>query len=310
MLEIVDGCSRDLKISGQFKSMALSIFSLQSLRITLPRWNQTLSLCSCRRMTTPSKSNEVYEELGLPRPPKRPITPYLQFTASVTDVPTGRYTTERAAVIAKIWRSLSNPEKEKYFRRYEEAKAKYYQELQEYKNKLGDEQLKLVKFLKQQRRTLEKLEQKSKKKISSNKEARKSFEKPKFPISGYLMFVEDNAHKFNRSDPDFFSRAGKAWKNLSEAKREEYKQKYHLAREAHQLRLIEWELKMVDIGRFDLVRKRTLTLLAKSKNTEATTKNTEATTKNMEAVNKNTEVETKNTEVETKKTGWDGEHRG
>ncbi|KAF2361992.1 High mobility group box domain [Trinorchestia longiramus] len=281
--------------------MALSIFSLQSLRITLPRWNQTLSLCSSRRMTTPSKSNEVYEKLGLPSPPKRPLTSFLRFTLDARkEVSTSTH--NKVAAISEMWRSLSDPEKEKYSKQYEEAKAKYDQELQEYKNKLGDEQLKQIELLKKQKKTLKKLERQSRKEKILIKEARNSLGKPKVPISGYLMFVEDNAHKFNRSEPGFCSRAGKAWKDLSEAKREEYQQKNRLAREAHQLRLIEWEQKMVDIGRFDLIRKGTLTRAYAATNTEAATKNIQAATKNTKAGTKKTKAANKNTEAGTKNT--------
>ncbi|XP_018012979.1 transcription factor A, mitochondrial [Hyalella azteca] len=211
------------------------------------------------------KSTTVFEELGLPEPPKRPISPFINFSAAVRkDLLTGKSLGERSLELSKKWESLPLGEKNKYLKRYDEEKAKYLADKESYQKSIGKEQLAQIKLLKQRRKLEQQIELEIKKKKLTQKEDSFVFGKPKVPLNSFFLYLNEVSQQGETLNQEFISKKSREWKALGVEGQEQYRLRASKLRDDYNRDLQKWETKMIKEGRNDLVRKSTLASVLKN----------------------------------------------
>ncbi|KAG0725138.1 Transcription factor A, mitochondrial [Chionoecetes opilio] len=195
----------------------------------------------------------VAEQLGLPEPPKRPLTPHVQFIKDRIEDMIKKYpnSSSQEVFIKTLdhWRALSILEKDKWTSEYGKEKEIYNTVYKAYIEKLSPSQLDSIKALKKKR-----LEDKAKRQLRRDKKKEsEELGKPKYPGNGFFLYTS-TLDRGEASAKEFVTGAAQRWHRLPEETQSVYREKAKKLTEEYQQQLRQWEVKMAKIGRVDLVR--------------------------------------------------------
>merc|ERR1719204_2512815 len=171
-----------------------------------------------------------------PNCPKRPLSAYMLWMASVREEVAEQHPnysiTDVAKKLGKMWKSVTDKEKEQYISQASALKAAYVKKMEKYKASSS--------YAKHQKALAE----------YKAKAQRKPFKKdpnaPKRPLSGYMIFVNAVRDKVVNDNPDMkvtdvLREIGGMWRDLSESDKQFYqakavklKAKYEMELEAYQ----------------------------------------------------------------------------
>ncbi|KAK8732961.1 hypothetical protein OTU49_006682 [Cherax quadricarinatus] len=200
-----------------------------------------------------SYKKTIAEKLGLPEPPKKPISNYFHFLEHhredvLKEFPDLRQK-EVITKLSHLWQNLSPAEKEEWTQKSEREKAAYDIQYINYVKMMNPKDLNKMK----------KLEKKLKnKKQQKYIRRRKNIEgeklgKPKLPNSPFMMFLELlKIPELSRKE--FSLEAGRRWQSLPEDEKKVFLEKARKERDQYERELTEWEAKMAKEGRYDLLR--------------------------------------------------------
>lgn len=195
----------------------------------------------------------VAEQLGLPEPPKRPLTPHVRYIKEQLEENMKRFPTLSSQEVfiktLDIWKSLSTLEKSKWTTEYGREKEIYDVNYKAYMEKLSPSQVENIKKLKKKRS-----EDKTKRQVRRDKKKESELlGKPKYPGNAFLLYVS-SLDRGEASAKEFVTAAATNWHKLPEQTQKVYRDKAKKLLEEYQQQLLQWENKMVKQGRIDLVR--------------------------------------------------------
>ncbi|XP_059617164.1 transcription factor A, mitochondrial [Phlebotomus argentipes] len=199
----------------------------------------------------------VEERVGLPRKPKKPLTPYFRYMMEIRPKMLAENknwsVNELVQNIARQWKAVDEASKKKYEEDYKRDQALYLQKRAQYESKLTEEQRENIQLMKE---TMAEAKEKRayRKKI-------KDLGKPKKPQSPFLKFLNEQKAK-NPHTPgsyqEWLSSNSAKWIALSEKQRDTYIQSSHDEMQKYREELIKWEKNMVKLGHVDVVRQEAL----------------------------------------------------
>lgn len=195
----------------------------------------------------------VAQQLGLPEPPKRPLAPHVRFIKDRLEEFNKRYPTlSSQEVFTKTldhWKSLSSLEKSKWTSEYNREREVYNAVYKAYVQKLTPSQLESIKALKRKRS-----EDKAKR-LSRRDKKRESEDlgKPKYPGNAFFLYIS-TLERGDLTGKEFVKTAAEKWHSLPERTQQVYREKAKRMLDQYNEDLRQWEAKMVQKGRLDLVR--------------------------------------------------------
>lgn len=220
------------------------------------------------------RKKSITEQLGIPCPPKRPLTPYIRFLVhSQADLrrkfPDVKYK-EVCKKVLHLWQNLSFDEKNEWSLAYKKEKAVYDAKYKDYLMMLTPEQTQRIKELKfklseEKRRVSDKKiiimkgkewQQEYKFESLSREQKKKKNEelgKPKAPRTAFALFLISYMDK-NAPVKNILTEAASKWKSLPPETQQEYHLKAKEQRKIYECELTDWEAKMLKAGRTDLIR--------------------------------------------------------
>ncbi|KAG7177082.1 transcription factor A, mitochondrial-like [Homarus americanus] len=216
----------------------------------------------------------IAQELGLPEPPKRPVTPYIRFLVHHQEGLRRKSPQLSMREIGKTvlhkWENLTFEEKSEWSQAYERDKAVYDVRYMDYMKSLSPQQIKSMKELKL-KRSEEKLRQvedkvkvlevktkreegklKAQLRLKKKREC-KELGKPKSPITAFALYI-NSLEEENASFKDILIVGATKWHTLPKETQDWYLEKAKEQREEYQHDLLDWEITMFKKGRRDLVR--------------------------------------------------------
>lgn len=166
----------------------------------------------------------IQQKLGLPLSPKKPIVPFFRYMIEirksvVAQNPTLK-TTEHVKLISRMWKSLDDTKKEKYYIAHQNEYITYCEKLAEYNRTVTKQDKQTVK--EKRKDIIEEIEKR--KYIRLQRKKSLALGKPKKPLSGFLKFLEVQADRQpNEKYHEYLRRKSFEWKNLSESQKEVFK---------------------------------------------------------------------------------------
>ncbi|XP_045101804.1 transcription factor A, mitochondrial-like [Portunus trituberculatus] len=195
----------------------------------------------------------VAQQLGLPEPPKRPLAPHVRFIKDRIEDITKQYPKlSSQEVFTKTldnWKSLNSLEKSKWTSEFNREKELYNALYKAYVEKLSPSQLESIKALKRKR-------SEDKAKRMSRREKKRESEdlgKPKYPGNAFFLYIS-TLERGDSTGKEFVKAAAEKWHSLPERTQQIYREKAKKMLEEYNEELCQWEAKMVQKGRVDLVR--------------------------------------------------------
>lgn len=168
--------------------------------------------------------SEIEQKLGLPVKPAKPLTVFFRYMIEIRPKIAAQNpslkTTEVTKLIAKMWKSLDETEKEKYYEALQHEKIAYEEQMAEYaKLSSKDNKRKVEEIRKELKEEIEK-----RKNVRSLRKKALEFDKPKRPSHPFWKFLQTH---FDRQPTenykDYIQRKSSEWKSLSESEKEIYK---------------------------------------------------------------------------------------
>ncbi|KAM3965791.1 mitochondrial transcription factor A [Aphomia sociella] len=207
----------------------------------------TLQICNYTK-----KSAE--EKLGIEKP-KRPLTPYFKFMTQMRPAllakNPGITSKEAVAWTSKHWQELDAETKTQMVKEYEKDMEDYKKIKQIYESSLTEQQKTDIKQLKEEMTAA-----KEKRKLKAEY---KELGRPKKPMSSYFLFVQTRKEAFQGKNMKEYQEKMKAeWLKLTESERFKYEKQAQELMNKYKKDIEAWELKMITIGRTDLVRAKPL----------------------------------------------------
>ncbi|GFR74404.1 mitochondrial putative transcription factor A [Elysia marginata] len=163
---------------------------------------------------------------------------------------------EIVAIASKRWKSVDPEEKSHLAMQRKELFKKYKEDMKNYLDNMTPEEMKLEERKKQQI------------KAKKLKTARRELGMPKMPASPFCCFMAEHYPQYAGEEnvTQIFKRLRANWNNLSEADKEKYTQQSLRRSETYRDEMERWEKEMMELGRFDVIRKSTLLRLAMGNN--------------------------------------------
>ncbi|XP_008578366.1 PREDICTED: transcription factor A, mitochondrial [Galeopterus variegatus] len=186
--------------------------------------------------------------------PKKPLTSYLRFSQEQLPIFKAHNpdvkNTELIRKIAELWRELPDAEKKVYEDAYKADWQAYKEEINRIQEQLTPSQIiSLEKEIMQKR---------LKKKSLIKKRELTMLGKPKRPRSAYNIFVSESFQEAkDGSSQAKLKTVNENWKNLSSSQKQVY---FQLAKDdkiRYDNEIKSWEEQMVEVGRSDLLRRKT-----------------------------------------------------
>ncbi|KAK0088706.1 hypothetical protein PV325_010974 [Microctonus aethiopoides] len=201
-------------------------------------------------------SRTLEKQLGLPPKPKRPLSPFIQYTQDQRSIILAQNpnisVTDAMKVMAKNWKSVDEAEKAKMKAIYSNKMENYTKEMMLYKLSLTDEQKNMFHSA---RSKLEISEEKNK-----MKSRLKELGRPKRPPTIFVLYMLSRLHSRpkNTKFPDWLSEIGKEYVNLPAELKLKFQNESEKLREQYKTELEDWESKMIKMGHIDVIRRRVL----------------------------------------------------
>ncbi|XP_023937222.1 transcription factor A, mitochondrial [Bicyclus anynana] len=230
-------------ITGNYKNILLGRTS----------WLSPIQICTYTR-----KSAE--EKLGIEKP-KRPLTPFFKFMTQMRPAllakNPGISSKEAITWTSKHWQQLDSETKSQMNKEYEKDMEDYKKIKEIYMSSLTEQQKDDIKRVKEEMSAA-----KEKRKLKAEY---KELGRPKKPMSSYLLFTQTRKESFKGKQLKEYQETIKnEWLKLTESERVKYEKQAQDLMNKYKKDLEAWELKMVAIGRSDLVQQKTLRQKAKS----------------------------------------------
>ncbi|KAF2360614.1 High mobility group box domain [Trinorchestia longiramus] len=261
------------------------------------------------RDATAHSKKSIAEELGLPKPPTKPLLPFTRYMSMGHKEYPHLSWTERIRVLSDNWNKQSPEERAQRLKDYYEEKKEFQLKYKAYLSQLTPEQVRSLEEAVDRRK-------KVKESTKGKREKKKELEKlgrPKHPNNCFVLFLSS----LKSSDPsvsqehnkEFLAYASAKWKALPETERKRYKEEGERRMRQYEEEIALWEQRMVRIGRPELVRKCSVlhTDASASSSFKAQTPETKAasgapsSTPTQSLVEESTDVQTHNASLESKR---------
>ncbi|XP_039862244.1 transcription factor A, mitochondrial isoform X2 [Simochromis diagramma] len=216
-------------------------------------------------------------------PPKRPLNGYMRYVQQQKPI-MARQNPEIKAVdliktIAQQWRSLSPEQKQPFQEASLRAREQFKVDLERYQAQLTPAQL--------QQQAQEKRQRRAKRKAIRKKRELTNLGKPKRPRSPFNIFMSEHFEEAKGITSQAKMKSLlEDWRNLFSHQKQVYTQLAEDDKIRYKNEMKSWEDHMVDIGREDLIRERTLS--TKKKPAARAKKATKKVTKKAKTVKKAT----------------------
>lgn len=206
-------------------------------------WLNPVQLCNYTR-----KSAE--EKLGLDKP-KRPLTPYFKFMAQMRPAllskNPGITSKEAIAWTSKHWHQLDVETKSQLAKEYEKDLEDYKKIKALYEASLTEDQKENIKKVKEEMNTA-----REKKKL---KAVYKELGRPKKPMTSYFLYVKSRNDTFKPGElKEYHDKVKIDWQKLPKSEKEKFEKQADELMRKYKKDLEAWELKMISMGRLELVR--------------------------------------------------------
>ncbi|CAH2092759.1 unnamed protein product [Euphydryas editha] len=233
-------------ITGNYKNIVLG-------RTT---WLNQIQICNYTK-----KSAEA--RLGIEKP-KRPLTPFFKFMTQMRPAllakNPGISSKEAIAWSSKHWQELDNETKTQMLKEYEKDLEDYKKIKEIYESSLTEQQKEDIKRVKEEMAVA-----KEKRRLKAEY---KEMGRPKKPMSSYFLYAQSRNDTFKSNElKEYQERVKRDWLKLPESERVKYEKQAQELMNKYKKDLEAWELKMLSIGRSDLVRQKPLRQ-KKTKNTK------------------------------------------
>ncbi|XP_028162102.1 transcription factor A, mitochondrial [Ostrinia furnacalis] len=190
------------------------------------------------------------ERLGIEKP-KRPLTPFFKFMAQLRPAllakNPGITSKEAIAWSSKHWQELDSETKSQMVKEYEKDFEDYKKIKEMYEKSLTDQQKEDIKKLKEELAAA-----KEKRKLKAEY---KELGRPKKPMSSYFLFVQSKKDQFTgKHMKEFQEKVKEDWLKLPGTERVKFEKQALDLMNKYKKDMDAWELRMLGIGRSDLVR--------------------------------------------------------
>jgi len=208
-----------------------------------------LTLSTTKAFSTCESAHKKHsdEKLDVPEPPQMPTRPYFKFIKENKDFMSHLPWSERQGLLGEKYEQLSSEEKSRRMKEFADEKIEYQQNYITYVSSLTPEQAENLK------NKVPKTKEKSKKHLKTEQKVlEKSLGKPSRPVNGFVNFwlnMDSSEKKYTIKE------AGELWKLKSEKERNGLNANYLKEVEMYKHELLQWEEKMFNEGRDDLIRK-------------------------------------------------------
>ncbi|CAG4951614.1 unnamed protein product [Colias eurytheme] len=200
-----------------------------------------------------STKKSAEERLGIEKP-KRPLTPFFKFMAQMRPALLAKNPSisskEAISWTSKHWQQLDSETKSQMTKEYEKDLEDYKKIKELYQASLTEEQKEDIRKMKEEMALA-----KEKRKL---KQEHKELGRPKKPMSSYILYMMSRNDKSSESR-DFKTHQQKVkadWVKLTESERNKFEKQAADLMAKYRKDLEAWELKMISIGRSDLVRQK------------------------------------------------------
>ncbi|XP_068439388.1 transcription factor A, mitochondrial-like [Clinocottus analis] len=187
--------------------------------------------------------------------PKRPMNAYLRYAVQQRPV-IFRYNPELKGVdvtrqIAQQWRTMDPKQKQPFQEAFVQAREQYKVDHQRYKAQLSPAQV--------QQQVLERKQRLAKRKAIRKKRENTTMGKPKRPRTPWNIFMSEHFEEAKGTTaPVKLKSLHEDWKKLSSHQKQVYTQLAQDDKIRYKNEITAWENHMIEIGREDLIRERTL----------------------------------------------------
>jgi len=231
------------------------LFSFNSLANCRSVLSSRAALICCEEQKA-SITHKALEKLGIPIPPKKPLSPYIRFAQEIRpkiiqnepDIKP----TDVLKRIAYEWQQCDPEKKKSLQKEYLMEMESYIVTNEKYKGTITPEQQNLLQSVKEKKKRA--------KALSRLNEKKESLGKPKKPITAFLKFMlekkadRDESIKYST----WLSGIAKEWEQMPEGIKEEYKKHGEQELQRYRSDLLVWEESMLRQGHIDVVRNKEL----------------------------------------------------
>ncbi|KAL0821624.1 hypothetical protein ABMA28_005069 [Loxostege sticticalis] len=194
------------------------------------------------------------ERLGIEKP-KRPLTPFFKFMSQLRPAllakNPGISSKEAIAWSSKHWQQLDTETKSQMVKEYEKDLEDYKKIKEMYEKSLTDQQKADIKRVKEELAAA-----KEKRKLKAEY---KELGRPKKPMSSYFLFVQSRKDQFTgKQIKEFQEKVKEDWLKLPASEKVKYEKQAQELMSKYKKDIEAWELKMINLGRTDLVRAKPL----------------------------------------------------
>ncbi|CAB3253182.1 unnamed protein product [Arctia plantaginis] len=206
-------------------------------------WYNQVQVCNYTKKSAEAK-------LGLEKP-KRPLTPYFKFMTQMRPALLAKNPgiTSREAIswTSKHWQELDIETKNQMAKEYEKDIEDYKKIKTMYESSLTEQQKEDIKRLKGEMAAA-----KEKRKLRAEY---KELGRPKKPMSSYFLYIQSRKDNFNAKDIKAYQIQAKSdWMKLTSTEKAKFEKQAQELMIKYKKDLEAWELKMLSMGRDDLVR--------------------------------------------------------
>ncbi|XP_047521811.1 transcription factor A, mitochondrial [Pieris napi] len=207
-------------------------------------WLRPIQICSYKKTAE--------ERLGIEKP-KRPLTPFFKFMAQMRPALLAKNPSisskEAISWTSKHWQQLDIETKTQMTKEYEKDLEDYKKIKELYQSSLTEQQKEDIKKLKDEMAAA-----KEKRKLKAEY---KELGRPKKSMSSYILYMMSRKDTSQANDFKSYQEKVKAdWLQLPESERKKYEKQAQEQMNKYKKDLEGWEMKMISIGRSDLVRQK------------------------------------------------------
>ncbi|TRY80566.1 hypothetical protein TCAL_04550 [Tigriopus californicus] len=191
-----------------------------------------------------STSHLLYwAQRDLPTKPKKPMTPYLVYLNEQRQTfPSGMKNSEFTKKVAQKWYSLSEGEKSRLVRDFNQRMAAYQKEMDQFTEKLTqDNLLDEYKLSLAKERAVKKAKREMKNAQAKLKRAQPVLTKPKKPLNAYNLFTTETYESTSGTARDAFKSIAKKWREMAESEKAKYQAQAEKLAEEYKVELAKWE---------------------------------------------------------------------
>lgn len=251
-------------------------FSLMSASVSLLAKSFTVFSCSSLPRCTTVFSSSLFNHVRClttqtSGPPKRPLNGYMRFFQQQQPVLSKQNPdVKRVDIVRKIaqqWRTLTPEQKQPFEEASQRAREQFKLDLQRYEAQLTPAQL--------QQQTVERRQRLAKRKAIRKKRELTNLGKPKRPRSAFNIFMSEHFEEARGSTmQEKMKTLRDDWMRLFSHQKQVYTQLAEDDKIRYKNEMKSWEEHMVEIGREDVIREKTLASRKKAAKPKPGTKKT------------------------------------